>query len=101
LRKIIAAFLLAGFAGLACASEWVTAARADPRIYYLPPPPPPQGVGCYFFHGVRYCSRYCYWEVDGFRYCHPRASEAHSQAPYPLAVEVYPAPGPPPRRQLK
>jgi len=41
----------------------------------------PQGVGCYWFRGNLNCSRYCYWEVDGYRYCTRGLRHAHSQAP--------------------
>lgn len=41
----------------------------------------PQGVGCYWFRGNLNCSRYCYWEIDGYRYCTRRLRDAHSQAP--------------------
>lgn len=36
--------------------------------------------GCYWNRGRRYCSRYCYIEVNGRRYCNPRESEAVPQA---------------------
>jgi hypothetical protein len=36
--------------------------------------------GCYWNRGERYCSRYCYIEVNGSRYCHQRQSEAVPQA---------------------
>lgn len=100
--RLIPSALLCAAASLAPAAGLAPAACADPAVVYLPAPPPHQGVGCYFYRGARYCSRYCYWEVDGFRYCQPRASEAVSQAPYPLLIESYP-PGPPPpvRRALK
>lgn len=92
MRTIVLA-VLAASAVLASLSGFATVARADPRVRYLPPP---QGVGCYFYHGVRYCSRYCYWEVDGYRYCHRRPEEAVSQAPYLIVVEPEPL-----RRPLK
>jgi len=41
----------------------------------------PQGVGCYWFRGNLNCSRYCYWEIDGYRYCTRRLRDAYSQAP--------------------
>lgn len=40
-----------------------------------------EGVGCYWDRGRQYCSRYCYVEIDGRRYCRERARDAHSQAP--------------------
>lgn len=50
------------------------------------------GVGCYWYRGRRHCSRYCYLEVDGIRYCQRRERDAVSQAPFslfepPFAVE--------------
>lgn len=32
--------------------------------------------GCYWARGQRHCSQYCYWEVDGRRYCQTRESLA-------------------------
>src|SRR5262245_50061727 len=75
----------------------------------------PEGVGCYWYHGQLYCSRYCYWEIDGYRYCHPRLGSAVSQAPPlllydfeprrydrirrgPVALDDGPPPPRPPRR---
>lgn len=37
--------------------------------------------GCYWFRGRLYCSRYCYTEVNGYRYCQERAWNAVPQAP--------------------
>jgi len=50
----------------------------------------PEGVGCYWYHGQHYCSRYCYWEVDGYRFCQRRLEEAISQAPPVLLYEFEP-----------
>lgn len=54
--------------------------------YRRPPPyavelPPPEARGCYYHRGRRYCGAYCYWEVNGKRYCQRRERDAHSQAP--------------------
>ncbi|MDX2308371.1 MAG: hypothetical protein NW216_09055 [Hyphomicrobium sp.] len=54
--------------------------------YRRPPPivaelPPPMGKGCYYYRGREHCGSYCYWEVNGKRYCQERAREAFSQAP--------------------
>jgi len=57
---------------------------------------PVRGVGCYWEWGRLYCSRYCYVEVNGRQYCHPRLRHAHSNAP---VVHVYPAEIKAPRRQ--
>lgn len=35
--------------------------------------------GCYWERGRRHCSRYCYWETDGRRYCHDRERHAEPQ----------------------
>jgi hypothetical protein len=55
------------------------------------------GVGCYWYRGRHYCSRYCYREVDGYTFCRTRLHSAGSQAPPP----VYPweADGPRVRRR--
>jgi hypothetical protein len=50
----------------------------------------PEGQGCYWFGGHLYCSRYCYWEIDGYRYCHPRLGSATSQAPPVLLYDFEP-----------
>jgi hypothetical protein len=63
-----------------------TSATAERYAVYQPLLLPPQGVGCYWYRGVQYCSRYCYWEIDGYRYCQRRARDAVSQAPYPLIL---------------
>ena len=40
----------------------------------------PEGIGCTWYRQRMTCSRYCYIEVDGHRFCRERAREAHSQA---------------------
>lgn len=50
--------------------------------------------GCYWRRGTRFCSRYCYWEVDGRRYCHEKERVAHPQGdpwflPYPPEPPIY------------
>lgn len=52
--------------------------RAQPYVAELPPT---EARGCYFYRGRRYCGAYCYWEVNGKRYCQRRERDAHSQAP--------------------
>jgi hypothetical protein len=47
--------------------------------------PPAEGVGCFWHLGHRSCSRYCYWEVDGYRYCTTHERDAHTQAIHPFA----------------
>jgi hypothetical protein len=41
--------------------------------------PGPEASGCYFSRGEMYCGRYCYVEINGKRYCQPRARDAHPQ----------------------
>lgn len=50
--------------------------------------PETQAHGCYYHRGRRYCARYCYWEVNGNRYCRERLRGAHSQWYYPLEEEA-------------
>ena len=35
--------------------------------------------GCYWRRGDRKCSRYCYWETDGHRYCTDKERYAYPQ----------------------
>jgi hypothetical protein len=49
---------------------------------------------CYWHHGVRYCSLYCYVEINGKHYCHERESQAVPQGdPYrperPTVEDIY------------
>ena len=44
------------------------------------------GVGCYWHRGHQYCNRYCWREIDGYRYCQERLRGAGTQAPPPEAV---------------
>ena len=53
--------------------------------------------GCYWHRGVRYCSQYCYVEINGKRYCKERESEAVPQGdPYrrerPTVDDIYRGP---------
>ena len=50
--------------------------------------------GCYWHRGQRFCSRYCYWDVDGQRYCQERERFARPQGnpyyvPYPPEPPIY------------
>lgn len=54
------------------------------------------GVGCYWHRGHHYCNRYCYREIDGYRYCQPRLRDAGTQAPPPVGLAY---PGSPVYRQ--
>lgn len=61
----------------------VTAAGADPLRRGAPgfvQMPPLEALGCYFHRGRRHCGRYCYWEVNGMRYCQERERDAFPQA---------------------
>lgn len=82
-----------------CALFWLPAlpAGAEPARYVssrLAVAPAQEQVGCYWYRQRQYCSRYCYWEVNGRRYCREREREAYSQAPVVDAVPfvVMPAP---------
>lgn len=60
---------------------------AHAQYYFVPPlGGQVQGVGCYWYRGQHYCSRYCYMEVDGYHYCQRRLRDAGSQAPPPVAL---------------
>jgi hypothetical protein len=41
----------------------------------------PMGQGCYWMRQRLYCSRYCYIEIDGRRYCREREYLGFPQAP--------------------
>jgi hypothetical protein len=50
--------------------------------------------GCYWERGRRFCKHYCYWEVDGRRYCNERERVAYPQGdpwfvPYPPEPPIY------------
>jgi hypothetical protein len=85
MRKLFAISTLVGLMALA--------APALAQYFAAPPAPLPQGVGCYWHRGVHYCNRYCYQEVDGYRFCQPRLRDATSQAPPLLADPIQPAYG--------
>lgn len=57
--------------------------RLPSRLAVLPET---EKVGCYWYRQREYCARYCYWEINGRRYCREREREAYSQAP---EAEVY------------
>jgi hypothetical protein len=59
------------------------------------PPGKVYGVGCHWFGGHRYCSRYCYLEVDGYYYL-PTATERCRLAGRPLVIV-----DPPPSRHAR
>jgi hypothetical protein len=39
----------------------------------------PEGRGCYWHRQQYFCARYCYFEVDGRRYCVERERDAYPQ----------------------
>jgi hypothetical protein len=43
--------------------------------------PPTEARGCYYYRGERFCSRYCYYEINSMRYCRERERDAFPQAP--------------------
>jgi hypothetical protein len=51
--------------------------QGHPRIVELPPL---EARGCYYYRGERRCGSYCYWEVNGHRYCQTRQHDAYPQA---------------------
>ena len=40
---------------------------------------PGEAVGCYWDRGHQFCGHYCYWEVNGRRYCQRREEIALPQ----------------------
>jgi hypothetical protein len=56
-----------------------TAARASDHYPVMIGDPGPEAAGCYFSRGRMYCGRYCYWEINGKRYCQRRERDAHPQ----------------------
>lgn len=55
-------------------------AHRRPRYLAYDQLPPAEGRGCYYDRGEEYCGSYCYWEINGKRYCQRRLRDAHSQA---------------------
>jgi hypothetical protein len=66
---------------LVCAALTTSAAARERLPVIVEVPTAGEGVGCYWERGRQFCSRYCYVEIDGRRYCQERARNAHSQAP--------------------
>lgn len=81
--------LLAGIGAAQAGGEWrggEDAFIADGPVAYA--------KGCYWHRGTRYCSSYCYLEVNGKHYCHERESQAVPQGRLyhqerPTVEEVY------------
>ena len=53
----------------------------------------PEARGCYWHRQRQYCSRYCYVEVDGRRFCQERQRHAFPQAPHDETILVLPEAG--------
>lgn len=73
----------AGVLAMACVAQIpeVSAREREQLPVIMATPSAGEGIGCYWERGRQFCSRYCYVEVDGRRYCTERARDAHSQAP--------------------
>ena len=77
------------FAGSAPADARARTGREGPVLIS---PMPLQADGCYYYRGRRHCGRYCYYEINGLRYCQPREREAYPQAGYEID-DAAPGPG--------
>lgn len=70
-------------------------AQADPPIRRAGPPgaigplPPLDQAGCYYYRGREYCGRYCYYEVNGKRYCNRFERHARPQVDLPPPPESF------------
>ncbi len=69
------AFFVALGAQSAVASDQPRPVRAMP-FYNVKPG---EAVGCYWERGRQFCGHYCYWEVNGRRYCQKREEIAVPQ----------------------
>ncbi|MGQ0672487.1 MAG: hypothetical protein ACT4N2_06345 [Hyphomicrobium sp.] len=70
---------------LAVLAPMAVSADADARPRGHPPDligplPPLDAAGCYYYRGREWCGRYCYYEVNGKRYCQRWKRDAHPQA---------------------
>lgn len=84
-------FILATLAALP-----VAPAASNARSLRTPVVPglaPLESKGCYYYRGEQRCGNYCYWEVNGRRYCQQREFEAYPQAD-PLDEVLVNDPGP-------
>ena len=81
MRGLILFVLIASVPATSCFAT--SARRAKPAsIVALPVVVDgPEAIGCYWERGRSFCSRYCYVEVNGFRYCQERPHQAWPQAP--------------------
>lgn len=66
-------------AGLFTAGLFAGPVLAGEPQPYVVGDPGPEAAGCYFSRGHMYCGRYCYWEINGRRYCQRRARDAYPQ----------------------
>lgn len=78
--------VLAGSGGAAAGERRVAPSLKDERVVRggLDRSSTPLGFygyqrGCYWRKGQRICSRYCYWETDGYRYCQDKERYAFPQ----------------------
>ena len=81
--------ITAVFAGSAPADARTRTGRDGPVLIS---PMPLQADGCYYYRGRRHCGRYCYYEINGLRYCQQREREAYPQAGYEVD-DAAPGPG--------
>ncbi len=73
--------MAAMFAGSEPADARTRTGREGPVLIS---PMPLQADGCYYYRGRRHCGRYCYYEINGLRYCQQREREAYPQAGYEI-----------------
>jgi hypothetical protein len=52
--------------------------RTNP-VVLAAPVDPVHGVGCYWHRHTVFCSRYCFWQPDGRRYCVRREHDARRE----------------------
>jgi hypothetical protein len=71
----LAAFVLAVAAFPVIASDRPRPIRAAPFYDARPG----EAVGCYWDRGRQFCGNYCYWEVNGRRYCNQHEAVAQPQ----------------------
>jgi len=69
------------------ASAWVAQASAGGRA--VENPQWHDSKGCYAFRGRITCSRYCWRDLNGHRYCHERESLAYPHTPKALVRNGY------------
>jgi hypothetical protein len=81
----------AAVCGLAFAPQ-PSIAGGDVIEEYIDPVAPTEGRGCYYYRGREFCGTYCYWEINGKRYCTSRLRHAHSQAGPEHIYEAEPRP---------